>query len=362
MPESQSTEPAQSSANVQSLLNERAQKLEADRLQKETAERAERIARANARRREAQEAEAAHKPDKGKQREGEPPASEKAQARRDWVRQQKQRNDEAKRERERILLQIESDRLARKEKEAQRRELARQEAGAGDDAASTAAEPPASRSGAGPAQSCALQIRLFDGSSIRSRFAPDTTLSTGVRTWITSSSPPQITNVPYTFRLILAPQPSRTIEISEESQSLQELGLMPTATLVLVPVGGYTEAYASSGYTGMLSRGLSAGYGLVSGAFGLAGSVITSVTGIGRGEGPYMGGMSDEQEPSNAQGQQMAGSDFNSGSSAGPSVKVRTLADQRAQEERNRRTELYNGNSLDFEPRKDDKDDKDAKP
>lgn len=370
-PEGQTSEDqSQPPSNVQSLLNDRAQRLEADRIKREKAERAERIARANARRREAQDAEAAQPKDKGKQREGDPPTSEKAQARRDWVRQQKQRNDEAKRDRERVLQQIENDRLVRKEKELQRRQLAKQEREQGEEgdgdveASSTAAAP--STSPKSSAKNCALQIRLFDGSSIRSRFAPSTTLSTGVRTWISSASP-QITTAPYTFRLILAPQPSRSIEISEESQSLQELGLLPTATLVLIPVAGYTEAYASAGYTGMLGRGLSAGFGLMSGAVGLVGAVVSTVSGYvpglgggggsaagAGGQGMYMGGTADESEASNVEGQSAAGSDFGSGGSSTGGIKVRTLADQRARDERERRSDFYNGNSLDFEPRKDD--------
>ncbi|KAF2839000.1 hypothetical protein M501DRAFT_752776 [Patellaria atrata CBS 101060] len=111
----------------------------------------------------------------------------------------------------------------------------------------------------------ALQIRLFDGTTHRNRFPLTSTLSTSVRPWVdsllssftcTSISPP------YTFLHILTPLPNHTISVFEEAQSLQELGLVPSATLVLVPVRNYVEGYQSQG-GGLLGSV----WGMATGAF-----------------------------------------------------------------------------------------------
>ncbi|KAG9882789.1 hypothetical protein KCU94_g19133, partial [Aureobasidium melanogenum] len=189
---------------------------------------------------------------------------------------------------------------------------------------------------------CSLQIRLFDGSSLRTKFDPSATLATSVRTYISQNSQ---TDVPYEFRQILLPNPSRNISVGEEGESLKSLGLTPSATLVLVPIKGYTDAYAS-GSGGLVSKGLSAGFGLLSGAASMFGSAVGGVMGYASGTnnrpGPYVAGTGDESESSNVEGDRMANR------SAG--INIRTLGDQRREAEQN--TELYNGNQLNFEPRK----------
>lgn len=180
---------------------------------------------------------------------------------------------------------------------------------------------------------CNLQIRLFDGSSVRSRFDSSATLTGAVRAFVDEQS---TSDVPYNFREMRTPLPSRTIEISEENQSLQSLGLTPSATLVLVPVSGYTDAYASSGASGLISRGVSTGYGLVSGALGLVGGLL-GYGGDAAGDSPHIGGVGDSIEPASAEGSNSAGTGPSSG------IKIRTLADQRGREDNQ---ELYNGNQV----------------
>lgn len=339
----------QSPDDVQSVFNERAQRLEAERRQREAAEKAERIARANARRKEAEEA-TANSNDKGKQRATAATTEEreKQQARDAWIYRQKQRKDEAKKERERILGQIESDKQERRAQKDRAKEV-QTTGGAG----AFSSIPGADHSQIGPStlafsnRPCALQIRLFDGSSIRGKFAPDTTLALAVRTWVKEASPEGGADIPYTFRQILAPQPSRSIEVSEEHQTLLDLGLIPNATLVLVPVAGFTNAYshASGGY---LSSAWNIAYNCASTASGILGSAISYIPGVGR---LYMGGTSDPQESSNVEGALMAGSD----SAPKPeNVRVKTLFDQQTEEvkrdrDRDRAAEFYNGNSSAFE-------------
>jgi hypothetical protein len=341
---------------IQALLSERGQRLEAERLRRDAREKAERIARARERREEEERAQAAARTDKGKGRaDGSESARNKARI--DWVQQQAKRKQEAKEEKQRIMGRIEADKRERKNRDEQRKQAASAMAGeslptSSNTASSSTRTPPTSGT-------CALQVRLFDGSSIKGRFAHDSTLATAVREWIKETSPAGGADIPFNFRQILTPHPSRTIEISEEAQTLSDVGLMPTATLVLVPVAGFTEAYSSGGSGGLLGSA----YGLVSGALGLAGSALGYVTGYGSGvnstqggEGIYLGGTADEQEPSNVQGSRMANADSGTAQSGSSRIRVKTMAEQRAESEKG--AEFYNGNSLGTEGRKDDVEDK----
>ena len=341
---------------VQALLSERGARLEAERLRREAREKAERIARARERREEEERAQAAADKGKGKER-ADGSESARNKARTDWLQQQAERKAEAKEEEQRIMARIEADKRERKNRDEERKQAASAMAG---EPLPTSSKVPTSSTRAPPTSgTCAIQVRLFDGSSIKGRFAHDSTLATAVREWIKETSPAGGADIPYNFRQILTPNPSRTIEISEEGQTLSDVGLMPTATLVLVPVAGYTEAYSGAGSGGLLGSA----YGLVSGAFGLAGSALEYVTGYGSGVnntdgsgGIYMGGTADEQEPSNVQGSRMANADSGTGQSGPSRIRVKTMAEQRAEAEKG--AEFYNGNSLGTEGRKDDEDKK----
>lgn len=338
-------------ATMQQFLTERGARLEAERKRQEEAEQEARKATAKARK-EAAEKQAAE-------------SSSLPQNKQDWADQQRNRNKEARLERERVLKSIESDKAARKEKERQRKLAAQGEP-------STAAAQAPVHTDTAPGRNsttCSLQIRLFDGSSLRTKFDPSATLATSVRTYISQNSK---TEIPYEFRQILLPNPSRNISVGEEGESLKSLGLTPSATLVLVPIKGYTDAYASGG-GGLVSKGFNAGFGLLSGAASMLGSAVGGVMGYASGTnertGPYMSGTADESETSNVEGDRMA--------NRPPGINIRTLGDQRREAQQN--TELYNGNQvssseqpgmkaatatdrvqLNFEPRK-KKDGQDAK-
>ncbi|KAF2170410.1 hypothetical protein M409DRAFT_64160 [Zasmidium cellare ATCC 36951] len=332
-----------SQANMSNLFPDRAQRLEVEKAKREAAEKAEKAARANARKKEAEEAHAFHKGDKGKGKEPSE-AVEKEKARRDWLVQQKQRKDDAKRERERILAQIEADKQERKARS--------QRAPEGPSEPLPPSADAASRRRMGAGGMCNLAIRLFDGSSIKGRFEPSSTLATGVRDWIKETAAGEgAADIPFTFKQILAPQPSRSIEISEEHQSLQELGVVPNATLVLVPVSGYTEAYTSSGGRGYMSTALHAAYGVVNTATGLVSSVISHIPGLGGRDGTGSEAASTSTEDTAVR---------TSTESGASSFKVKTMADQRAETARkqDQKNEFYNGNSSAFEGRKDDQDEK----
>lgn len=232
--------------------------------------------------------------------------------------QAKKKIQQEKAERERILKQIEDNRAEQKARQEEAK-LARE-------AAQQKISNHPARGGVAPAvrrgDTCALQIRLFDGSTIRKTFSSRNTLGKEVREWIDAEQ--QIAGSPYTFKQILAPQPSKTISAGEEEEGLQELGLLPNATLVLVPIKSYNTAYESrSGVTGVATGAASAGVGLVGGAVGLIGS------GLGWGAralGSVLGGTSTSD-------------------AAGTTPAGRSQPQQQDNQSRER-NQFYNGNSV----------------
>lgn len=290
---------------MQQLLAERSARLEIHKKEQEAKEKAKRQAEAKARR-EALEAEAAANPDS------------KKSADMKYALLQKKRQQEARDERARILKRVEDDKAERREREAQRKVQAKA-AASGENTAPASGEAssiqgPASRQSA----ECALQIRLFDGSTIRSRFPSSGTLRSVVRPWIDEK---QGGDQPYTFKHVLTPLPNKNIETSEEECSLQDLGLTPSATLILLPVTGYTSAYAGDG--GILSRGV-----------GLIGSGMGMVTGV---LGSFLGGAA---APAPAPAPQREG-EVAVDNRPSTGINVRTLRDQRQDDQ-----QFYNGNAV----------------
>ncbi|KAJ5162347.1 hypothetical protein N7492_007739 [Penicillium capsulatum] len=189
----------------------------------------------------------------------------------------------------------------------------------------------------GPPSQYRLQVRLFDGSSVRSSFTPTQTIGKDVRPWLDGQMGDE--KRPYNLKHILTPLPSRTLSVAEESQSLQDLGLGSTANLVMIPVQTYTEAYASSGSLPM--RGASAIYNIVSSVATTATGLVGSLVGYGPSapatETPATQAPAESSQRSRPTGPQ-----------------IRTLRDQQDRGD----SQLYNGNQLNFEPRnRDNKED-----
>lgn len=288
---------------------------------------------------------------KGKQKATTAPTSQSStssttpaqQAARDALRKKKREEAE---ELARIKARIEADRIARKA-EAERRKAER-ERERNNEPAQTTTQSQTSSSRGSQAKTVNLQVRLFDGRTIRSSFPRTATLQTEVRKWVDDefaklpADDPDINNrqlPPYFFRHILAPQPSRELSAGDENQTLGDIDLAPSATLVLVPVKGYTDAYSGSG-GGVVGTAT----GLVGGAFGLLSSTVGFV---GNTLGSVIGyGSTPSTEAATAQSTA-------SGDTQGPrapaqadaaSIRVRTLADQRAREPANQ--QFYNGNTV----------------
>ncbi|KAI9784722.1 MAG: hypothetical protein M1816_000725 [Peltula sp. TS41687] len=256
----------------------------------------------------------------------------------------RKRKEQARRERERIMKLVENDRLERRER-LERRKM-RSRAGSEKSIESSesrltpssdAQEPQSSTS---TSKQCALQVRLLNGTTLRSRFRSDQTLHKDVRSWIDSNRTDG--EAPYNFKQILVPQPNRTLSISDEQETLASLGLTPSATLVLFPVSGYTNAYDGAAAPGILSRGLSAGYGVVSSGVGLIAGALGSLLGSG---GQTQRGDSGEQNVN------QPGTGSSSGAPHSRTIRVKTLHDQ-ARERGDQ--QYYNGNQLNFEPNKDE--------
>ncbi|KAJ9641361.1 hypothetical protein H2199_005331 [Coniosporium tulheliwenetii] len=276
---------------VQALLLERAARLEAERAAREEAERIARAEKAAGKRRAVDtEVEASG-------------SSAVRQAQMSYAAQQRLRKIEEKKELQRILATIEADKKERRQREEERRlrvaaeaeEEARRQRGETSDASipqsqrsqqpSAQPQPPTSTH-----PQCHLQILLFDGSRLRHPFPRHATLRQDVRPWIdasiSSAETPKSALPPYTFKQILPSQPARPIPISEEDQPLAFIGLMPNATLVLVPVNTFTEAYTGSVGRGILGQAYSGirwvVEGLTSGVSAVTGAVAPYVPGSGQ--------------------------------------------------------------------------------
>lgn len=247
----------------------------------------------------------------------------------DWTRTQRERRRQQREERERIKAQIKYDHEERRRLD----ELRKQPATDLPSSNSTDSRPNRASS-----SEVRVQVRTFDGSTLRSTFPKTSTISSQVRPWVDSSAQQK---TPYNFKMILTPQPNRTIEAAEEEKSLADLDIIRSCTLVMVPVKGFVDSYAPPS-SGILGSAVSGGYNLVSGSVGAVLGGVRSVFGFGQvtAESPEHSGPAEaSSEPPPGQ------------------VRVRTLADQRIDAQK-KDQQFYNGNQLNFQPRKDDDDGK----
>ena len=306
----------QSSQTVQNLLAERRRRLEKDKEAKEAKEKAERKAKSDSR----------------KQSITADPNSAKAKQF-TYAQQQRQRQQDARKERERILRQIEHDKAERKEKEALRKTLAKVEIEGGDGAGGLVNKQLLNELDYGSSSvnvnQCAIQVRMLDGSTIRNRFGSEHTLGSNVRSWIDHQRPDG--DAPYTFKQILTPLPNRNLSMSDEEDSLRSLGLVPSATLVMVPVKDFTAAYSAD--QGMLSKGVSALYRFFVGIASLVLEALTTFLGLRQNGEPRQHESDSGASTSSSMHDRTVTS----------RVNVRTLQDQHDDREHHH---LYNGNQV----------------
>ncbi|MBE7182498.1 MAG: hypothetical protein INR71_15050, partial [Terriglobus roseus] len=276
-------------------------------------------------------------------------------ARNDYAAQQRARLAAAKAERERVLAAIENDKAERRERERARRAAVEATQSSLAPSSSLPVSDNVAAGGsrrAGLAGTANLQVRLASGRTLRGRFPATATLAREVREWVDAAvvedAAEQGQRVEaYVFRVILNPLPSRTVEVAEEGQSLLDLGLLPSATLVLVSVQGGAEAYAGNG-GGLVDMA----YGAASGAYGLVSGTVGAVTGrlgglVGWGAGVAPAEQRQDAVDNRDAGRTLDGTgDDSKASSSASGIRVRTLADQRADASGKEGETWYNGNQV----------------
>ncbi|KAI6711033.1 hypothetical protein JHW43_006462 [Diplocarpon mali] len=291
----------QQTAHLQSVLAERAARLEKQKAEQDAKDKAQRAAESKARR-EAAEA-----------------ANPRSAADQKYAQQQRQRQKEAREERARILKRVEDDKAGRREAAAARK--AERESAKGKEVEVADSSSYASTRGAN-AMDCAIQVRLFDGSTHRSRFPSTGTLLKDVRPWVDEK---QEGDVPYTFKQVLSPLPNKNIEAGDEEKSLADVGLTPSATLILVPVAGYISAYEAN--SNIVAKAVSGSIGIVSSGVGLVTGVLGSFLGGGTSAAPSAT-VPDRQTPAPSQPSTV--------------INVRTLRDRELKKDKQ---QFYNGNA-----------------
>ncbi|GJN67419.1 ubx [Purpureocillium lilacinum] len=302
------------SETVRRVLADRAAKLQAA---KEEAERRAKEERAQAKEKARADAEAGADTD-----------AARTHRQAELLRKKRQQETE---ERRRILKRIEDDKAERRERAAERQQMRLDTQRTGDVAAAlvNAPEtklPSTTRIG----EMTSLQVRLFDGSTIRSRFKTRVPFR-DVRRWVDENRTDG--KLPYTFRQLLTPRPNRAIDATEEGKSLGELGLAPSSTLILIPVQHFASAYDAAPQN-IFARIFTAIMGLVMWLLGLIGLG-------GRGEAAPRPAAAPETEGT---------------SSAAQLEKDRRIRGFQNPNDQRRDHQLYNGNSLNFEPRPDEED------
>lgn len=159
---------------------------------------------------------------------------------RSYAEEQVIRKRNAKEDLDRIRKKVEYDKQARRERNEYSRAAA---AGLYQDHESEISLSPSHTSSLSTSGRTGLQVRLLDGSAIRSTFEPSTKLSE-VRQWLDSNRTDG--DHPYTLKQLMTPAPSRPINDEDRGKSLDSLGLHPSATLVMSPLQGLAAAYQQS--------------------------------------------------------------------------------------------------------------------
>ncbi|ROW10310.1 hypothetical protein VMCG_02123 [Cytospora schulzeri] len=285
-----------------------------------------------------------------------PEKAKQTDAKKKAAQQLAERQRQAREERARVLKRIEDDKAERKARDEARKAERRAAAENAEDITAAAGQPaPSSKmmttTTRGQHDQCAIQVRLFDGSTIRTRFPAQATLATDVRKWIDEVRADG--KEPYTFKVILTPLPNRTVDpATEEDKTLAELGLAPSSTLVLAPVGRYSSSSSSSpaypsinaGLTNPLTRLIAAVLAFVG---GILGNVVGAFEGSGAARGRVAnneGGGQELSERRQQQQQKDRAQGQATGRDGGNASSSRINGFQNP-DDRQRDHQFYNGNS-----------------
>lgn len=321
------------SESVSRVLAERAARLQAKKDEDERRAKTER-ARAQAEAADKAKADA----DAGRDTEA---ARTHRQA--ELLRRKKQQQSD---ERQRILKRIEDDRAERRQRAAEREQRRADSLQTGDVAASLVHAPETKMpSTTRLGHMASLQVRLFDGSTVRSRFRTAAPFRE-VRAWVDANRTDGA--APYTFRQLLTPMPNRAIdEAEEEGKTLGELGLAPSSTLVLVPVQSYASAYEAAGPQTFLSASLLAILAWFNWLMGLVGLGQGSAARLAAAPAP-------ESSTAEVAGERRIGGFDNAGGRRDHQLYNGNSVSQRRSERILARNKLTCPSQLNFEPRPDD--------
>ncbi|KAK3943181.1 UBX domain-containing protein 4 [Diplogelasinospora grovesii] len=277
----------------------------------------------------------------------------------------KKKKLEEQAERQRILKAINDDKLARAARQAER-EKARKDVSVAPKEHQSISLAAASelRSSMGNLSlqrkdKCALQVRLLSGSKISREFASSDTLK-DVREWVDKADKKtKGKKMPYELKLSLPPLPPKTFSKTDDDKSLQELGLAPSATLILAPSGfpKYDELAAADTTTpeqpsfqeqanndnqAVHAKAIACLMGLVAWLLGLIGAGFAFISRGNR-----------EQSLPNTTASAASAGDHGHSSAVDRDGDSRIRGFKSAEERRNDQ-QFYNGNSTNFQPRQDD--------
>lgn len=280
--------------------------------------------------------------------EGDPAKAKQSDSVKKASQQLAEKQRQAREDRARVLKRIADDKAERKAKEEMRKQEREAERAAAFSSSEININPAASNaqdtSAAAPSSSvqrrhdqCAIQVRLFDGSTIRTRLSAKATIRNDIRPWIDENRTDG--KDPYTFKVILTPLPNRAIDhATEEDKTLQDLGLTPSSTLVLTPVDRYATAYTNmnAGLGNPVSRFVTAVLAFVVNILGGIAGALGGGSGGGGAAAPLVGrGDGDAgHELSSIQGQ-------STGRDGGGRIQGFQNPDDRRKD-----YQLYNGNSV----------------
>lgn len=139
------------------------------------------------------------------------------------------------------------------------------------------------------AAGCRLRARLPDGRQAQRTFVSTTPFS-AVRTWLSEECACRPDTI-----VVGVPFPRRTLDSGEDPKMLSELGLSPSATLVVATVG---PAHANpQGSTGVIQSASTCVASYASSAFGIIGGFVRSFAGSAGAEGEGEGTDQPRQQP-----------------------------------------------------------------
>jgi hypothetical protein len=244
------------------------------------------------------------------------------------------------------MAKIEADKRARKERQESERRArqAATEAPEDVDADSTIHVNVSSKElkgkGSINAKEASLQIRLPSGRSARKMFSAESTISGDVRPWVDEQLVIDEEENGMAFKLKHVrgpPQTAREIELSEEGQDLREIGLVPSANLVVLPI-----PKAASSYPGAtVAEGAS---NLFWGTLALPGKVVVNVAAVVAGAVVTLTGTGPDHSAEFDDHDGNVGEE-GSGDQGRATGRIRTMAEMRAQRD-GEKPDLYNGNQV----------------